>query len=86
MDPKKTVTILKCFLCNQLFYAQNAFDSHMKQHQSKINRNIPEEIQRKTMDSFRVTKERINNGSSNYNKSNKSIQLSNRADGFGDKK
>ena len=39
---KKGVTVIKCFICNQMFYAQNTFDLHMKQHSNKLSRNTPE--------------------------------------------
>lgn len=32
-----------------MFYSQPAFDDHMKLHSSKLSRNVPEDIQRKTM-------------------------------------
>jgi hypothetical protein len=47
--PPKKPTIVKCFICNQMFYSQDTFDSHMDQHQKKVNKNLPDEIQRKTM-------------------------------------
>lgn len=56
VDLKKAVSVIKCFICNQMFYSQNTFDDHMKLHSSKLSRNVPEEIQRKTMESFRVKK------------------------------
>jgi len=39
-----------------MFYSQPTFDEHMKHHSSKLSKNIPEEIQRKTMETFRVKK------------------------------
>ena len=52
LESKKAVTIVKCFICNQLFYSQVTFDTHMKMHQNKLNRKIPMQ----TMDSFRKKK------------------------------
>jgi hypothetical protein len=51
---KKKVTVVKCFICNQMFYSQDTFDSHMSNHQNNISTNLPEEIKRKTLDSFGV--------------------------------
>ena len=50
----------KCFICNQVFYSQKLFDSHMKDHQSKISRTNHDEMARKTMESFRVKKNNMN--------------------------
>lgn len=58
----KGVAVLKCFICNQMFYTENSFSQHMQEHSSKINRNVPEEIQRKTMESFRSKKNTGDNG------------------------
>ncbi len=63
VEIKKTVSVIKCFICNQMFYSQKTFDDHMKVHSSKLTRNVPEEIQRKTMESFRV-KKNLNTSSS----------------------
>jgi hypothetical protein len=41
IDSKKTLKVLKCFMCNQFFYAQAEFDLHMVDHQNKINKKIP---------------------------------------------
>lgn len=61
VELKKTaVSVIKCFICNQMFYSQKTFDDHMKLHSSKLARNVPEEIQRKTMESFRVKKNQTN--------------------------
>lgn len=54
-----------------MFYNQSAFDEHMKQHSSKLNKEVPEEIQRKTMESFRLKKNTIptiNKGSNTIDK------------------
>lgn len=56
VDIKKTVSVTKCFICNQMFYSQKTFDDHMKLHSSKLSRDVPEEIQRRTMESFRLKK------------------------------
>lgn len=61
---EKTVSVLKCFICNQMFYSQGSFDDHMSLHSSKISRNVPEEIQRKTMESFRANKNKQVTGES----------------------
>ena len=42
VDLKKAVSVIKCFICNQMFYSQNTFDDHMKLHSSKLTRNLPE--------------------------------------------
>ena len=39
--PKKP-TIVKCFICNQMFYSQDSFDCHMDQHQKKVDKNMPD--------------------------------------------
>jgi len=38
----KAVSVLKCFICTQMFYSQVSFDDHMSLHSSKISRNVPE--------------------------------------------
>ena len=50
LEPKKTLLtpLIKCYICNQHFEAQSQYDLHIKQHQNKINRTTPDEIQRKT--------------------------------------
>lgn len=42
VEIKKTVSVIKCFICNQMFYSQKTFDDHMKVHSSKLTRNVPE--------------------------------------------
>lgn len=56
VELKKTLSVMKCFICNQMFYSQVNFDDHMKLHSAKLSKNAPEEIQRKTMESFRMKK------------------------------
>jgi len=59
LEPRKPFApsrLIKCYVCNQHFDSQPAFDAHLKLHQNKLNRDNQDELQRKTQESFRKSK------------------------------